>query len=164
MFYIGIDPGKVGAMVVIDAHNNVEVFAFKKGMEATITFLRANAPRCIAAVEDVHAYQGGGASSSWAFGRNTGYLHGMLEALGISYIKVQPRLWQRTITVSPIRMKATRLADKVRMRKENKENLKLESIRAANEHLPKLGTKDHNVADAANLAVYLRYINRLPQI
>jgi hypothetical protein len=166
-FYVGIDPGKVGSMVVIDDHNHVAVFPFKKGMVDTIKFLRENAAQCIAAVEDVHAYQGGGSSSSFAFGRNTGYLHGMLDMAGIRYIKVQPRLWQSVVTVTPVKVKAPVGASahtKLKCRKENKDNLKAESIRSANEHLPRLQTKDHNVADAANLAVYLRYIHKLPQI
>lgn len=187
MFYCGIDPGSKGAMVVIDDEGNVEVFPFKQGMQQSIAFLRTNASACIAAVEDVHAFQGSGASSSFTFGKNLGYIHGMLETLMIGYIKVQSQVWQKTVTVSPVRMVAPKKLivlkqmspDKLKQviqrnieidkqkalfKRENKAALKAESIRSANEHLPKLNTFDDNVADAANIAVYLRYAKRLPQI
>jgi len=49
----------------------------------------------IACIESVHSFPGQGVASSFKFGRNFGFLIGLLTGLKIPYALVAPQTWQK---------------------------------------------------------------------
>ncbi len=99
----GIDPGLRGALAVLDDEGRLVALADlpvrphgrKREIDGrTLTkVLRGLAVRC-AVLEAVHSMPGQGVASCFSFGRGVGIVVGVLEALGIAYIEVAPRVWQ----------------------------------------------------------------------
>jgi hypothetical protein len=46
-------------------------------------------------IEDVHSIFGSSSKSNFQFGRSLGILEGVVNALDIPYVKVQPKEWQK---------------------------------------------------------------------
>ena len=94
MIYIGIDPGRSGAIAMIYSDGDVYVMPLKE--TTLINVLRATAglpSRCC--LEKVHAMPKQGVASTFAFGENFGYIKGVLECNGISYQEISPERWKR---------------------------------------------------------------------
>ena len=101
--YIGIDPGSHGYIVVLDENGKcIGSCAIEDSTEQDLTiFLQmANAYGCVCAMEDVHSMPGQGVSSTFAFGRNVGFLQGLLVAHQIPYTLVTPRKWQKEMWIA----------------------------------------------------------------
>lgn len=96
-FYLGIDPGKSGAIAIltdnqlhsvhkmpIDANGFLEIFdsSFDNAKMVTV-------------VEKVHAHPGQGVTSMFTFGYGVGRLHASLEMLYIPYHLETPRTWMK---------------------------------------------------------------------
>jgi hypothetical protein len=112
MIYIGIDPGQVGGMTFIDGETG-EIFScvmpLKKDKSidgdraASIIMENISDPHSIGFkdsiiyIEDVHAIFGTSAESTFNFGFNTGFIHGVVEALGLEVKLVQPKDWQKVL-------------------------------------------------------------------
>lgn len=93
--FIGIDPGKSGAMAAISRDGSV-VFDFEDPQG--IAFLRLNRHEvALAALEKVSAMPKQGVASSFNFGANFGIWQGRLEALAIPFVFVTPQKWQKTV-------------------------------------------------------------------
>ena len=99
--YIGIDPGSHGYIVVID--ENAKCIADLPIEDSTdqdiVRFFRKwrNIP---AVMEKVHSMPGQGVATTFAFGQNVGFLHGMLAAFQIPYTLVTPQKWQKAMWIS----------------------------------------------------------------
>lgn len=116
MKIIGIDPGKSGAVAVIDA-SDVRFFDTPVGdlggkrrylCAQMADFLRDHAKDAVAALEHVQAMpsfgdrdesgkairRSMGAASAFEFGRGLGIWEGILSGLGIPYDLVTPRRWK----------------------------------------------------------------------
>ena len=94
MIYIGIDPGKAGAMAVIQ-ESDVAVIPFGKGEYIRyLTDIKQKFPH-VCCIEEVHALHGNGVTSSFNFGTTYGWLLGMLDAVGISYQTIAPQKWKK---------------------------------------------------------------------
>ena len=94
MIWIGIDPGKSGAMAVIQ-DNDVAVIPFNQ--DDYIRYLKDikhNYP-CVCCIEDVHSLPREGVTSAHNFGRSVGWLLGMLDAIGIPYQLITPQRWKK---------------------------------------------------------------------
>ena len=109
--YIGIDPGKLGAIVVVVCdHNNVIVKIEKHTMPVNsvgsidvralddiltnISSRGSQVPQhCI--LENVHAIPGAGAKSNFSFGFNCGIIFALLTAHKIPYTTISPKVWQK---------------------------------------------------------------------
>jgi len=116
--YLGIDPGKSGAISVIDWWEKDTRLG--RSTEATITtckldnteldiwqWLNDNTDmlNAVATIELVHAMparrvkgtkvEGQGVSSAFTFGKNFGFLIGLLTASSIPYKFVTPQKWQK---------------------------------------------------------------------
>ena len=94
MIWIGIDPGKAGAMAVIQ-DNDVAVIPFKQ--DDYIRYLKdikQNHP-CVCCIEDVHSLPREGVPSAHNFGRSVGWLLGVLDAIGIPYQPITPQKWKK---------------------------------------------------------------------
>lgn len=93
--YIGIDPGKTGAMAVLDDKGNyINVLDF--GQEGLMSTLINYAPAVkFAYLEKVHSMPGQGVVSTFSFGENFGWWQGVLGSLGIPYTTIRPQDWMK---------------------------------------------------------------------
>lgn len=98
MTYIGIDPGKDGALAMLSEGGEVSAVSFDP--EAYKTALRAVSGPAIACLEHVTAMPKQGVTSMFNFGANFGYIQGLLEANGIPYELVRPHKWKKTFSIS----------------------------------------------------------------
>ena len=108
--YIGIDPGKKGAISGI--FNNEQIVSAMMSTESLIKHQLCSIARWYdftptrepkfgwigqepvkAIIEAVHAFPGQGVTSMFTFGQNYGFLRGCLVALEISFIEVTPQKW-----------------------------------------------------------------------
>lgn len=96
--YIGLDPGKKGAMAIIGHSNTTgETYMCKiipyDPQEYIKTLKQFNgATVCI---EQVHSISKQGIASSFTFGVMYGWLLGMLDTIGVSYQAVSPQKWKK---------------------------------------------------------------------
>lgn len=93
--YIGVDPGKTGAVAILDDKGNyINVLDFGQGglMSALIDY----APVVkFAYLEKVHSMPGQGVVSTFSFGENFGWWQGVLGSLGIPYTTIRPQDWMK---------------------------------------------------------------------
>ena len=98
MNYIGIDPGKGGALAVITEENAL-VFPFdRKSYVNILGAMRGKQAKCC--LERVGAMPGQGVTSMFSFGENFGFIQGVLEANGIHYELATPQKWKREFGVT----------------------------------------------------------------
>jgi len=102
MTYIGIDVGKNGGVAVIYGDGTMESYKCPKdakGMADLIIDIKASSIRvneevkCI--IEHVHAFPKQGVVSMFNFGKNYGLWLGILEALGVDYLPMPPKMWKQ---------------------------------------------------------------------
>lgn len=145
--YIGIDPGKKGAMAIMGYSNTtgerymMKIIPFDP-QEYIKTLKQFNgATVCI---EQVHSLPHEGVKSVWSFGQTYGWLLGVLDAVGLSYQTVSPNLWKKDFSL---------------LRAEKKQ-----SIEVCKRLFPGIELKrtdrcrndDDNMADAALICEYAR--------
>ena len=95
MIYIGIDPGESGALAMINGESG-RTLVRPFDSEEYNTALELFAPEdsfCI--VERVSAMPVQGVTVVFNFGRNYGYIQGLLTAHRIPYQLVRPQAWKR---------------------------------------------------------------------
>lgn len=98
MIYIGIDPGKSGALAILAEAGKAEVIPFdREAYKHALAGLSEPAKACL---EQVGAMPGQGVTSMFHFGENFGYIQGLLEAFGIPYELVRPQRWKKEFGVS----------------------------------------------------------------
>lgn len=110
MRVLGIDPGKAGAIAIIDGLSLLRVFdmpvtALKKGttLDAhTLNGLLAEVlhdcgPVDLAVIERVHSTPQMGVSSAFDFGRSFGVVEMALIARGIRLEYVTPQAWKKSL-------------------------------------------------------------------
>lgn len=97
--WAGIDPGQSGGIAVV---NRTRTFAccWKMGetfsdTKAILQEIRNNT--VFLAFELVHSMPKQGVASSFTFGKNTGFIIGLLVALEIPYQEVTPQTWQKEL-------------------------------------------------------------------
>lgn len=98
MIYIGIDPGKSGALAIIDeAGITVEPFdeVIYRDRLGLIGERIEIGERAVCALEKVGARPMQGVSSTFEFGRNAGFIEGLLVANEIPYALVTPQRWKK---------------------------------------------------------------------
>jgi hypothetical protein len=95
MNYIGIDPGKSGAIACLSMREP-EVFKLDNTERDIWEFLSGLAceGNTQAVIENVHSMPGQGVASSFKFGMSFGMLRGMLIASEMPFELVTPRKWQ----------------------------------------------------------------------
>ena len=145
--YIGIDPGKKGAMAIMGYSNTTgERYMMKIIPFDPQEYIKAlkqfnGATVCI---EQVHSLPHEGVKSVWSFGQTYGWLLGVLDAVGLSYQTVSPNLWKKDFSL---------------LRTEKKQ-----SIEVCKRLFPGIELKrtdrcrndDDNMADAALICEYAR--------
>lgn len=100
MIYIGIDPGKSGAMAVIfDGMDETMLVPFDEAKYINVlqNLSGHHAKSCL---EHVTAMPKQGVTSMFHFGENFGYIKGLLEANGIPYELVRPQKWKKEFGIT----------------------------------------------------------------
>ena len=96
MVSIGIDPGISGGIAAIGENGLVVIAKKMPETERDVCdFLSNFDSHSFAFIESVHAMPKQGVSSTFKFGRNYGFLRGVLIALQIPFQEVSPAVWQR---------------------------------------------------------------------
>lgn len=100
MIYIGIDPGKDGAMALLWTYSAAEVIPFSpEGYRAALERFRGGQD-CICCLERVTAMPKQGVTSMFKFGENFGFIQGLLAAYAVPYELVTPRKWKKEFQVT----------------------------------------------------------------
>lgn len=100
--YIGVDPGKTGAAVVLDMRGEyVDCIPFTlatlRDLDEAIGEWCNAAAQTIAVIEDVHARPKDGRKSAFTFGRALGNIEALLVSNNAQVHYVSPAKWQRTL-------------------------------------------------------------------
>lgn len=99
MTYIGIDPGKSGAMAVINEYVT-KVIPFNPRSYINELNTVSYVGSCVCCLEHVSAMPGQGVTSMFNFGMNFGWIQGVLDAFGISYELVRPQKWKKEFSIT----------------------------------------------------------------
>lgn len=142
--WIGIDPGKTGALALITEDSQlVESWPGDATSAADLlTSWRMEYRLELAALECVHSMPGQGVKSMFTFGQNFGQWQGILAALSIPHMQPRPQDWQKGL------VKTSDGAD-----------TKTRSLAVARRLFPDVDLsrkKDHGKADALLLAWWAR--------
>ena len=102
MIYLGIDPGKHGALAIIETKGDDEkaqVIPFDKSayLEVFDELQGAIAKCCL---EHVSAMPGQGVTSMFHFGESFGWLQGVLDAFDVPYELVRPQKWKKEFSIT----------------------------------------------------------------
>lgn len=98
--YVGIDPGKSGGIVILSSDNEltlhkVPLIGGKVVDHYKIKEILSKVENGHFALEDVHSLPGVSAKANFSFGENKGEYRGLLIGLGLNYMEVQPKTWQK---------------------------------------------------------------------
>lgn len=103
-YYIGIDPGKNGAVAVIDRDGQLLYMSPfpKNGSELDLSTIYRHMVQylgsdTLVALELPTPLHKAGNSSSYNFGRAVGAMEGMLAAANVAHIKPNPKAWQKVV-------------------------------------------------------------------
>ena len=144
MAYLGIDPGKSGAIAIVDSDGfTMDWIGFHETQHDVSKFVKLYGPMIdFAIVERVGARPGNGASSMFVFGTFYGFGLGLLVHEGIAFEIHTPSKWQKRLGL--IRPKMSR-AEKKKVNKEAAQRIFKDA--------PKIV---HRNADAFLIAEYAR--------
>lgn len=98
MNYIGIDPGKSGALAIIDGDIAFAV-PFDE-MKYLAELQTVDPKKAITCLEHVSAMPGQGVSSTFTFGQNFGWIQGVLATLRIPFELVRPQKWKKEFSAT----------------------------------------------------------------
>jgi hypothetical protein len=167
--YIGIDPGKNGHIVVIN-ESGINKFAIPKiGKEVDVHTLNnlmvgfSTTPHHII-IEDVHAIYGSAAGATFSFGWIVGILEALLVSNGLSFIKVQPKVWQKEMFEGVPEQRKPSSVNKKGILVKGKLDTKAMSIMASKRLFPQFSllpterskNPDDGISDALLMAEYCR--------
>lgn len=110
--YIGIDPGKSGALAIIFPNGDQHIIPFDacRYVDALNSFSEQEVMCC---VEKVGAMPGQGVVSMFNFGHNLGFIEGVLQANGIPYQLVPPQTWKKEFSLSSEKTKSIEVCQKL---------------------------------------------------
>ena len=112
--YIGIDPGKSGAMAVIRPQGQIEVVPFDAVQYSKLmAYVCQEFEDITCCVEKVGAMPGQGVVSMFNFGHNLGVIEGLLRAYGIPYQLVPPQTWKKEFSLSSDKAKSIEVCQKL---------------------------------------------------
>lgn len=100
MIYLGIDPGKSGAMAVIfDGMDETMLVPFEERKYINV-LCNLSGRKVKTCLEHVTAMPKQGVTSMFNFGVNFGYIRGLLEAYSIPYELVRPQKWKKEFSIT----------------------------------------------------------------
>jgi len=98
MTYIGIDPGKHGAMAIVTDGVILTVPFDETAYIEALEYVDTEAAVCC--LEHVGSMPGQGVTSMFSFGENFGFIRGVLQTYGIRYELVRPQKWKKEFSVT----------------------------------------------------------------
>ena len=103
MIYIGIDPGEKGAMAIIYSDGDIHIHLFEYEdyrfyLEEIYECELQSQARCC--LERVGPMPKQGVTSTFNFGKNYGFIQGLLTAYSIPYELVTPQKWKKEFQVT----------------------------------------------------------------
>lgn len=127
MIYIGIDPGKSGAMAMLEYLGEdlqrVSVLPFDEKVYSKELGDISDCPSCCC-LERVGAMPKQGVTSMFNFGENYGFIQGLLTAYSIPYELVTPQRWKKVFGVTKDKNSSIdvckRLFPSVKLRRTNR--------------------------------------------
>lgn len=145
--YIGIDPGKNGALAIIRESKGVSLVDFDlKAYINLLSYFKSSIKSydMFIGIERVHAMPGEGVKSSFSFGERVGELKGIISTLDFDNNTewIQPQTWQKHINTDSNRGKKA-IADSL-----------LSLYPSADLYGPRGGLKDGR-SDALGIANYI---------
>ena len=111
--YIGIDPGKSGALAIIRQDGQVETYAFDPFVYATTLRRLSACHDAVCCLEKVGAMPGQGVVSMFNFGHNFGFIEGLLQAYAIPYQLVPPQTWKKEFSLNSDKAKSIEVCQKL---------------------------------------------------
>ena len=100
MIYIGIDPGKDGALAIIWPETAPTITPFgEDGYNMAFKAVTIGG-KAVCCLERVGAMPGQGVTSMFKFGENFGFIQGLLTAYSIPYELVTPQKWKKEFQVT----------------------------------------------------------------
>lgn len=110
--YIGIDPGKSGALAIIYPSGETHILPFNAVEYVTmLSFFKDTPVKCC--VEKVGAMPGQGVVSMFNFGHNLGFIEGVLQANSIPYQLVPPQTWKKEFSLTGEKAKSIEVCQKL---------------------------------------------------
>lgn len=103
MKVIGIDPGQNGGIAVIVDGKLTECVAMPQTEHDINEVLERHKDAKVAFLEQVHSMPKQGVASTFSFGKNYGFLRGLLVANKIVFLDVTPNEWQKTLRIKAIK-------------------------------------------------------------
>lgn len=100
MIYIGVDPGKSGAMAVITPDATIVAPFDAQEYRSVLAGLQGFSDNCRCCLERVGAMPGQGVTSMFKFGENFGFIQGLLTAYSIPYELVTPQKWKKEFQIT----------------------------------------------------------------
>ncbi len=99
MRYLGVDPGKSGALAIIDdAGRHIDHIKLSETAHDVANWLKTKALDIdFACIEKVHSMPRQGVASSFRFGESFGFVQGIVIANRIRYELVTPQKWQKEL-------------------------------------------------------------------
>lgn len=113
---IGIDPGKTGAIAVMDDDEILclEQFNVDKYVDVLSYVVQSTSAKDIkVCLEKVGAMPGQGVVSMFNFGHNLGVIEGILSALRIPYQLVPPQTWKKEFSLTGDKAKSIEVCKKL---------------------------------------------------
>jgi hypothetical protein len=152
--WVGIDPGSKGVIAVLYENDEVEYIFLKNAIDIS-GFMRKIAQEhqiVDVCIENVHSIYGVSAKSNFSFGFNTGWVHGIIEPLGVKISAVTPKVWQNYLGVTT----------HGKLIKKNVAELIQKLYPSVNLYTTRNSLKD-GISDALAIAHYSRYNNYATQ-
>jgi crossover junction endodeoxyribonuclease RuvC len=102
---VGVDPGKTGAIALLDPHGRlIDAYDMpvvdgrvSAPLLAGYEGWRSTPERFVAVIEDVHAMPGQGVTSMFSFGRSLGVAEAVFGTLGVRVEYVSPQRWKKAL-------------------------------------------------------------------
>ena len=116
--YLGIDPGSDGgiAMITISDKEIVTVWPYSNEKLVEICFAISDISgevKVTTCLEKVGAMPGQGVTSMFNFGKNVGFIEGVLSANYIPYQTVPPQKWKKEYSISSDKNKSVEVCKKL---------------------------------------------------
>lgn len=104
-FYIGIDPGKSGALAIQHENGHVETYVFDEtAYRDALARIDGETAKCC--VEKVGSMPKQGVAGMFTFGKNAGFIEGLLVAYKIPYQLVPPQTWKKEFCLNSDKQKS----------------------------------------------------------